>query len=133
MVLWKKIILLCAVLCVGLVVADFITGQPTVTTEMRDEAGNLVPANEPPIPELEEDRIEIGWLLGEKDWIEAAIVYLDYADEANGTIQAIVFADSAKLESRKDEIVSIVTDGIADAGFVVEEILIYDAQGNQIL
>lgn len=129
MVIWmisKKVLLLLG----GLVVIGSALHQPKVTTEMKDDTGMLI--QELGESELKEYELKIVNLLNEKNWINTASVSLNYVNEANKTICATVIVDSAELEDNKDEIVSIVTDSIVKSDLDIEDLLIFDAHGNEI-
>ena len=126
----KKLPLLIGLVCSSLLVVGYAIRLPRVTVEMTDNFGVLIQEEEK--SELTRNEIKLSYFLNEKDWINAASVILEYLDEGNRIVSAILIVDSEELEYRKDEIVSIVTNNALISDVDIEKILILDMEGNEV-
>lgn len=104
------------------------------TTEMRDSSGELIPASETILSEdiFNEQDVELNKRLRDSNIVRNIFLVLQYPDEPEGAIQALVVVDDADIEDRQDEIVSEINKVIEDADFSIQDVVIMDAHGNYL-
>ena len=79
-----------------------------------------------------EQDIQLNRKLRDSNIVRNIFLVLQYLDEPEGTIQAIVVVDDANIEDRQDEIVSEINEVIEDADCNIQDVVIMDAHGNYL-
>ena len=122
----KKILILLG----SLVVIGLGMYQPKVITQMEDNTGMLLQKSK--TSKLKELELKIVYLLNEKNWINEASVSLNYVNKDNGNLSVTLIVNGTDLKNKRNEIISIVNDVIIKSNLDIENIFIFDEQGNEI-
>lgn len=113
-----------------IVVSGFLLiNRPNAMTELRDSSGMLIPPEE---SELKEQETILNTQIKEETSIDTVSVFLDRCDTTGESVCATVLVDGLESEDQKANFISKATNIILLSDLDVQNVAIFDAQGNQI-